>query len=80
MKNSLANSGRHQLDPWPSKIPHAAGLLSPHATATEPVLQSLCSAARQAHTPQLERTPHSSEDPAQPKTNGLKRRAETKIC
>ena len=28
------------FDPWSGKLPHAAGQLSPHATATEPALRA----------------------------------------
>ena len=38
----------HGLDPWSGKIPHAMGQLSQCAAITEPVLQSLCSATREA--------------------------------
>ena len=38
VKSLPANAGDHGFEPWSRKIPHAAGQLSPCATATEPAL------------------------------------------
>ena len=58
----------HEFIPWLRKIPHTAEQLSPCATITKPMLQGLCSAAREdttrspyittkgsSHSPQLEK-------------------------
>ena len=51
VKNLLANAGDMGLIPSPgTKIPNAAGQLSPHATAPESVPWSLFSATRDAAT------------------------------
>ena len=69
VKNPPSNAGDSRLIPdQGTKIPHAAGQLSPHATTTEPVrlnyrarvpqtAEPTCSGAR---TPQLERSPHAA--------------------
>ena len=43
VKNPPANAG-DRFYPWPGKIPHAMGQLSPCTAATEPLLQSLSAA------------------------------------
>ena len=40
----------HGFDPSSGEIPHTTGQLSPSTTTTEPTLQSLCSAIREATT------------------------------
>ena len=40
----------HQLNSWSKKIPHTMQQLSPHTTAIDPMLQSLCSAPIEATT------------------------------
>ena len=73
----------HGFDLCSGKITHAARQLNLGTTATEPTLQSPCSATREAATMrtytlqlesspcslQLEKATCSSEDPAQPKIN-----------
>ena len=67
------------LDPWSGKTSHAAGQLSPCATATEPELESPGATAREAtavrsrvphgerpHSPQLEQPRAKQRRPAQP--------------
>ena len=44
-KESTCQCRRHGSDPWSRKIPHATEQLSPQATTTEPVLQSLGTAS-----------------------------------
>ena len=82
-KNSACQCRRHGFDPWSRKTPHALEQLSPSATTTEPMLQSPCSATREAtgmrslltamksspHLPNWRKGPASNEDPAQPKIN-----------
>ena len=51
------NAGCRQFTPWSGKIPYAAGQLSLHTVAGEYRLL------------QLEKSPCSSEDSAQPKVN-----------
>ena len=41
----------HGFDPWLGKIPHAMEQLSPCATTTEPVLQSLRATTTEAYVP-----------------------------
>ena len=53
---------------WYNYLVQKPQLLSPCATTTEAgVSWSLCSATRKAWAPQLETSPRSNEDPAQPK-------------
>ena len=57
MKNPLANAGDMGLVPGPgTKIPHAAGQLSPHTTTAEPVCSTAQKKSLQGEgcTPQLE--------------------------
>ena len=59
----------HMFDPWSGRIPHAAGqlslraqLLSPSAAAPEACMPySLRLATSEAHSPQLENSPHSQQ-------------------
>ena len=78
VKNPPSNAGDAGSIPGQgTKIPHAAGQLSPHATTTEP----MCS---RAHVAQLERSPRATrkdpecrkEDPMQP--NILKKKERKK--
>ena len=71
------------FSPWSGKIPYASAQLNPRATATaapaprahtlqqeQPPLRCSCTAAKErACLRQLDKRPHSSEDPAQPKLN-----------
>ena len=64
VKNPPWNVGYHQLDPWPGKITHAMGLLSPWATTTEPMSSRACVLQQEkplqwaAHTLQLKSNPY----------------------
>ena len=61
VKNPPSSAGDTGSSPGRgTKIPHAAGQLSPRAATTEPV----CSGA---HAPQLEKHSCRNKDPAQPK-------------
>ena len=54
VKNPSCNAGDASLIPGQrTKIPHAAGQLSPHATTTELMRSGTC-------MPQLERSPHTT--------------------
>ena len=57
---------RQAFDPWARKIPHAVEQLSPWATATEPVLQSLGAATAETRaaslTPKRPRAPTLQRD------------------
>ena len=84
-KVSTCQCRRYGLDPWSEKIPHASEHLSPSTTTIEPVccsswnLPSLEPKQEKPHqlksdphSPQLEKSPSSTEAPAQPELN-LKR-------
>ena len=67
---------RTGFKPWSKKIPHAVRQLSLWATTTEPVLQRSCCATGGATTGETplaatRESPHSNEDPAQPKVNKI---------
>ena len=77
-KESVCQCKRIEFDPWSGKIPHAMEQLSPCATTIGPVLRNKwgpckenpCTAMKSGpYSPQLEKSPHSNKDPAQPKIN-----------
>ena len=73
-KESVCQCKRLEFDPWSGKIPRAMEQLSPCATTTEPGLHNCGENPGTAmksgpYSPQLEKSPHSNRDPAQPKIN-----------
>ena len=64
VKNQPSNAGGAGSIPgWGTKISHATGQLSPHATTTEPTHSGACGPQLERennHTPQLERSPHAA--------------------
>ena len=81
-EESACQCRRHRFDPWSEKIPYAPEQLSPCTTTIEPVLWSSGDATaepmlhgRRSHCNERpvhhdqKRSPHSNEDPTQPKIN-----------
>ena len=66
VRNPPANAGGHRFDPWPGKIPHAAGQVGLRTTTTEPEHPG-ASAPQQEKPLQREASSmHSNRDPVQP--------------
>ena len=79
VKDPPANAGIHGFEPWSGKIPHAVEWLSPHTS--EPMLHNKRSHHKKkpSHhsrpcSPQLESSPGSDEDPAQPEIKIFKKK------
>lgn len=82
------------FDSWSGKIPHAAQQLSLCTTTAEPACLEpmLCNKQplqwearalpleRSPWLPQLDKSPHSNEDPAQPKISKIFKKTREKIC
>ena len=64
---------KHRFYPWSGKIPHPLEQLSLGATTTEACVPRAHAVQQEkppqweAHAPQLEKSPHSNEDPKQVK-------------
>ena len=83
-KESACQCRRYGLNPWSRKIPHAMEHLGPCGQLLSPCSREpvLCN-KRSPHnekpehhnyrvfSPQLEKSPHSNKDPAQPKINKI---------
>ena len=81
---NLCQCRRHEFNLWSGKIFHASGHLNPRAITTEPTCpgtralhqekppqSETCTARLESspHSPHLQKSPRSHEDPAQPKIN-----------
>ena len=66
-KDYTCQHRRYEFDLWSRKIPYASEQLSPCATSIEPVLRAWEPQLLSPPSLQLQKSPHSNEDPAQTK-------------